>query len=102
MKINTAPARVGKGQTARAISRAVGRLDPDQHLALLAGDEPTGLAELVEDELTRAPVPNRAARRAYLRSRRLNVKQAAKRHAYLQRAGRRRQQAIAAAYAALA
>lgn len=89
--------RISKTESGRILQRALDRLDGDQLLAVLHGETPDGWAELIEDEATRTVVPNRAARRAFLRSRRLNVKQADKRRAYLERAGRRRQKAIDAA-----
>lgn len=89
---------ISKAETGRILSRALDRLSPEQHVALLAGETPEGWAELVADEASRAVVPNRAARRARRFGRGLNVKQAAKREAYAARALRR--QAKAAALAA--
>lgn len=92
MKINTST-RVSKNELQRIIGRAIDRLEPEQHIALLAGETPDGWAELCEDEASRAVVPNRAARRANMRRRRLNVKQAAKREQYVARVRRRQTKA---------
>lgn len=92
--------RISKAESERILQRALDRLEREQLLALLNGQTPEGWAELIEDEASRTVVPNRAARRAHRFSRRLNVKQAAKREAYGQRAARRQDRAREAAAAA--